>query len=71
MKRDRILKARLKEQVLVTLVSGETFSGVFYDFDERALVLWGAEAVSGDGARTKADGVVLLMWSNVRFVQKP
>lgn len=71
MKRDRILRDRRREEILVTLKSGETFSGVLIDHDERHLVLLAASAVSADGSKVKADGSVVLPWDNVAYWQKP
>lgn len=69
-RRDRVMRSKIHERVVVTMTSGETFDGLVYDFDERALVLMRAEAVDGQ-TRTRADGGLILPWANVSYLQKP
>lgn len=71
MRRDRVLRDRLREEVLVTLTNGEGLSGLLTEFDDRVLVLVQAEAHHPDGSRTKADGALLVPWPSVRYLQKP
>lgn len=73
MSRSKILTSRLREKVLVTLKSGESFSGVLYSHDRTALVLRSAAAVGMGERKTDLplDGEVLLLWADVAWVQIP
>lgn len=73
MKRSRILTARLREHVVVTLKSGQSFSGILYSHDDKVLVLRDVEALSTsqENPTVPVDGELLLQWSNVDWVQKP
>jgi small nuclear ribonucleoprotein (snRNP)-like protein len=64
----RVLAARAKRTVLVTLKSGASFRGVLTSSDRDLLVLKGAEAL--DGA-VPVDGELLLFRGDVDYIQAP
>lgn len=71
--RSRILTSRLREQVLVTTKTGETFSGVLYSHDDKALVLRQAEAVGAADDKTNVllDGELIVLMPDVAWIQRP
>jgi small nuclear ribonucleoprotein (snRNP)-like protein len=66
-----LLDERLLEQVVVTLKSGTTFAGVLYAEDSGAVVLCKAEHWQRDGSRLPADGEVVVLRSDIDFIQRP
>lgn len=68
--RDRLMRERLSERVLVTLHDGTTFDGMLHAVDDKSLTLLQASHVTADGV-VKADGSVLVPRDNVAFIQKP
>lgn len=70
MRPDRILKSYIRQSFLITTFSGQTWSAVVMDADERTLSLLDAELVSTDGSRTKADGQVFLPRADVAYMQR-
>jgi small nuclear ribonucleoprotein (snRNP)-like protein len=70
---NRLLKARLREKFLVTTKDGATFSGVLYAADSQALVLRQAEALgaASDKSNVPLDGEVIVLLSDVAYLQKP
>ena len=71
--RSRVLKSRLRSQVFVTTHGGDTFSGVLWEADDKALVLRNAEAVKAgpDSSNLPLDGEVVLLMFDVAFIQRP
>lgn len=69
----RLLRDRLRRKVLVTLKTGETFSGVLYEVDSESIVLRNAEAPDAGprGATVGVDGELLILRPDVAFVQLP
>lgn len=69
----KLLRLRLRHRVIITLKSGEAFSGVLYEADSEAVVLRDAEAL-GAGERGKnlvVDGEVLILRGDVAYMQLP
>lgn len=64
---DRLLDARVRRDILVTLNTGPSFTGVLLDSDARTLVMVNAVAENG----TPVDGELLIRWDDVAFVQLP
>lgn len=62
--------SRMRERVLVTLHSGEAFSGVLWEADARAWVLRNAEAVTHN-ERLPVDGEVVVLTANIAYANKP
>lgn len=71
--RDRLVKRRLRDRVVITLKSGTAFSGVLYEADGKSYVLRAAEAlgVASNGSNAPVDGEVIVARSDVEFVQRP
>lgn len=70
----RILKKCLRHRVIVTLKSGVTFGGVLYDADVDALVLKDASVLEANGTdrhHTPADGAIVVLRTDVDFLQLP
>ena len=71
--RDRLLRRRARETVVVTLKSGLAFRGVLFDVDDRSFVLRNAEALEQgvNGSHVPVDGEVVMARSDVEFWQRP
>lgn len=66
----RIIRQHLRKAVIVTLKSGDSFSGVLFDADPDVWVLRNATVIpAGTDDRTPADGEVLIVRSDVAFAQ--
>lgn len=65
----RVLRARARKTVVVTLKSGATFKGVLTTSDRDALVLRSTVAL-GD-AVVPVDGELLVLRSEVDYIQLP
>lgn len=72
---ERLLAERLRERFVVTLVSGEAFTGLLEEVDERVLVLVDAAALQGagtaDARAVPVDGQLLLPRPSVAYMQRP
>jgi hypothetical protein len=57
----------------VTTKTGETFSGVLYSHDAKALVLRHVEAVGASDDRTNLplDGELIVLMPDVAWIQRP
>lgn len=73
MTRSRVLNSRLRERVIVTCKSGDTFSGVLFSHDSKALVLREAEALGAgeNRANLPLDGELIVLLPDVAYLQKP
>lgn len=73
MSRSRILRSRLRERVLVTDTAGNTFDGVLYSADSKAIVLKQAEAVgvAEDKTNVGIDNELILLLEKVAWIQRP
>lgn len=69
----RILRQRKFKKVVVTLDTGEAFSGLLFDKDSEAIVLRSAGAIDtrADVQFTPADGELVLPWARIVTVQFP
>jgi len=69
----RILRQRKFKKVIVSLDTGEAFSGLLFDKDREALVLRSAGVLDprADTQFTPADGELVLPWARVTTVQFP
>lgn len=65
----RVLRARARKTVVVTLKSGATFKGALLTSDRDALVLKSAQAI-GDTV-VSVDGELVLLRSEVDYIQLP
>lgn len=73
MSRSRVLSSRFRERVVVTTKSGESFDGVLYSADDKALVLRQAEVVGAGENKTNLplDGELILLLADVAWLQRP
>lgn len=71
--RSRVLSSRLRERVVVTLKTGQSFAGVLFSHDNKALVLRQAAALGAaeDKSDLPLDGEVIVLMADVDFIQKP
>lgn len=71
--RSRLLRARLRHRVILTLNTGETWDGVLFDFDARAWVLREVTALGVGSNRTNVpvDGELLVLVEDIAYVQLP
>lgn len=71
--RSRVLNSRLRERVIVTCKTGESFSGVLYSHDDKALVLREAQALGAGENRTDLplDGELIVLMPDVAYLQRP
>ena len=71
--RDRLLRERLCDKVVVTLKSGASFGGVLFKADERSLVLRDTQAlgVGPGGDHLVVDGELFLFRTDIDFLQRP
>lgn len=71
--RSRVIASRLRDRVIVTLKSGESFGGILYSHDDKALVLRETQAL-GAGERSTdlpLDGELIVLLPDVAYIQKP
>lgn len=73
MSRSRVISSRLRERVILTLKTGETFSGILFSHDSKALVLRQAEALGAGerGTNLPLDGELIVLLPDVAYIQKP
>ena len=73
MTRSRVLSSRLRERVIVTTKTGQTFAGVLFSHDAKALVLRETQAVGAGENRTDLplDGELIVLLADVDFIQRP
>lgn len=70
--RDRLMRARLRETVVVTLKTGAAFRGALFDADTKSFVLRNAEMIGRpDTAPIPVDGELMVARADVEFVQRP
>lgn len=69
----RILRQRIRKEVIVTLKAGSSFQGVLYDQDRQSMVLRKAVALgmAERGEHVAVDGEVLILLADVDFMQLP
>ena len=68
--RERLLKARLREEFVITLVDGTAWRGVLYAVDAKTIVLREAAAMS-ENVRGPVDGELLLPRDRIDYMQRP
>lgn len=71
MSRSKVITSRLRERAVVTLKSGESFGGVLYSHDDKALVLREAQALGAGENSTDLplDGELMALLDNVAYIQ--
>lgn len=73
MSRSRVLRTRLRERVIVTTKTGESFGGILYSADDKAVVLRETAAL-GAGERSTdlpLDGEIIVLLADVAYIQRP
>lgn len=70
MRRDRLLKALLRERFVVTMADGAAFDGLLDRFDDRLIELVDVQAVDAD-KRAVVDGRLYLPRESVVYMQRP
>lgn len=69
---DRLLRERLREDVVVTMRSGEAFRGVLFAADGRSFILRDAKALTDASARpVPVDGELILPRDQIDYFQRP
>lgn len=70
--RDRLMRRRLRETVVVTLKTGAAFKGALFEADARSFVLRNAELLGRpDVAPIPVDGELMVARADVEYVQRP
>jgi small nuclear ribonucleoprotein (snRNP)-like protein len=69
-KAENALRGRMRRAVIVTLKTGESFSGVMFERDALVLVLRDAVDLQPN-APVPVDGELLVRWAEVAYVQLP
>lgn len=67
---ERALQSRMRQRVIVTTKTGESFSGVMFERDALMLVLRDAVHLQPN-AQVPVDGELLVPWAEVAYVQSP
>jgi hypothetical protein len=72
-RRSRVIAARLRERVIVTCKSGDSFAGILFSHDAKALVLRETEALGAGERRTNLalDGELIVLLADVAYIQRP
>lgn len=73
MSRSRVLRSRFRERVIVTTKTGDSFGGILYSADSKALVLRQAEALGAGDRSTDLplDGELIVLLADVAHIQRP
>lgn len=71
--RSRVLTSRFRDHVIVTVKSGESFGGILYSADNKALVLRQASAMGAadDKSDLPLDGELIVLLPDVAWIQRP
>lgn len=70
LKRDKLIRAALRERFIATLRNGETFDGLLLDADEKTYRFANAYAVDAKG-RVSVDGELFIPREEVIYIQRP
>ena len=68
--RDRVIRAHLREEFLVTLADGTGLQGLLVEADDKTIVLANVSQVERDRT-VPVDGQLFIPRSNVLYLQKP
>lgn len=71
--RSRVLTSRFRDRVVVTTKTGDSFGGILYSADDRALVLRQASAMGAadDKSDLPLDGELIVLLPDVAWIQRP
>lgn len=70
MGRDRLLRKLVRERFVVTLLSGQTFSGLLDETDQAHLVLVAASSISDGSYPVNVDGQLFLPREQIAYMQR-
>lgn len=70
--RHRVIASRMRDRVVVTLKTGDSFAGVLFSHDGKALALRECEALGAGERRTNLplDGELVVLFADVAYIQK-
>jgi hypothetical protein len=68
---DRVVQQNLRCRYVITLKSGEAFDGLLVEADGRSLVLTQASSLATGRDPIKVDGSLILLRSDVAYLQRP
>ena len=71
--RSRVLTSRFRDRVVVTTKTGDSFDGILYSADDKALVLRHASAIGAadDKSDLPLDGELIVLLPDVAWIQRP
>lgn len=71
--RSRVLSSRFRERVIVTIKTGDSFDGILFSADDKALVLRSASALGAGERKTDLpiDGELIVLLPDVAYIQRP
>ena len=69
--RDRLLKQHLRERFIVTMATGETFSGLLDEHDDRHVTLVDAHALVESAQPVSVAGKLFLPRDGISYMQRP
>lgn len=70
--KDRVLRSRIRHEVIATMKTGEAWRGLHVEHDQRALVLQAPTQHDPEGKPVAtADGQVVLLLADVAYLQYP
>lgn len=69
--RDRLVRSRLRDRVIVTLKSGVAFSGVLVEADAKSFILRDAQALTPHDSPVPVDGELVVARPDVDYLQRP
>ena len=70
MARDRLLRRHVRDRFVVTLTSGESFSGLLDEHDSNHVTLVDAFTL-GDGGQHKVSGSLFIPRDRIAYMQRP
>lgn len=68
---DRLVRERLRDDVVVTMKNGEAFRGVLYAADGRSFVLRDAKVLNDTARVVAVDGELILARDQMDYFQRP
>lgn len=71
--RSRVLTSRFRDRVVVTTKTGDSFDGILYSADDKALVLRQASVIGAadDKSDLPLDGELIVLMPDVAWIQRP
>jgi small nuclear ribonucleoprotein (snRNP)-like protein len=70
--RDRLVRSRMREDVIVTMTTGDAFRGILYAADGRTFILRDAKTLTDSSGRpVPVDGELILDRTRIDYFQRP